>query len=74
MTQHSRATGTLQGVGCEDLNQNCNNHGRRVTEADQEVLLMDTPRQHGKLTFIIRIYGMYQQLDMLYSPVDYMFL
>ncbi|KAJ4932040.1 hypothetical protein JOQ06_010473 [Pogonophryne albipinna] len=49
MTQHSRATGTLQGVGCEDLNQNCNNHGRRVTEADQEVLLMDTPRQHGLL-------------------------
>ncbi|KAF3845795.1 hypothetical protein F7725_002873 [Dissostichus mawsoni] len=49
MTQHSRATGTLQGVGCEDLNQNCNNHGRRVTEGDQEVLLMDTPRQHGLL-------------------------
>ncbi|XP_033934376.1 endoplasmic reticulum membrane sensor NFE2L1-like [Pseudochaenichthys georgianus] len=42
-------TGTLQGVGCEDLNQNYNNHGRRDTEADQEVLLMDTPRQHSLL-------------------------
>ncbi|KAI4822504.1 hypothetical protein KUCAC02_008047 [Chaenocephalus aceratus] len=49
MTQHSRATGSLQGVGCEDLNQNDNNHGRRDTEADQEVLLMDAPRQHSLL-------------------------
>ncbi|KAK5855676.1 hypothetical protein PBY51_007334 [Eleginops maclovinus] len=44
-TQNSRAVGTLQGVGSEDLHQNCNNHGRRVTEAGQE----DTPLQHGLL-------------------------
>ncbi|XP_044038075.1 endoplasmic reticulum membrane sensor NFE2L1a [Siniperca chuatsi] len=39
--RNSRATGTLQ--------QNCNNHDNDVSEADQEVLLMETPLQHGLL-------------------------
>ncbi|XP_070778622.1 endoplasmic reticulum membrane sensor NFE2L1a [Enoplosus armatus] len=48
-TRNSRATGTLQGVRSEALQQNCNNHDNDVTEADQEVLPMETPLQHGLL-------------------------
>lgn len=46
-TQNSREIGTLQGLRSEALQQNCNNHGNDVTEADQEVLLMGNPSQHG---------------------------
>lgn len=63
-TQNSRATGTLEGVRSEALKQNCNNHDNGVTEADQEVLLMETRLQHGnsiqKLTFVVRIHGQYR--------------
>ncbi|KAM9346065.1 endoplasmic reticulum membrane sensor NFE2L1a [Symphorus nematophorus] len=44
--RNSRDTGTLQGDASEALQQNCNNHDV-ITEADQEVLLMETPQQHG---------------------------
>lgn len=58
-TQNSRATETLQGVRSEALEQNCNNHDNDLTEPDPEVLLMETPLQHGnsiqKLTFVVRI-------------------
>ncbi|XP_075939018.1 endoplasmic reticulum membrane sensor NFE2L1a [Anarhichas minor] len=47
--QNSRATETLQGVGSEALRQNCNDHDNTATEAEQEVLLMETPMQHGLL-------------------------
>lgn len=62
-TRNSRATGTLQRVGSEALQQNCNSHDNDVTNADQEVPLMETPLQHGnsiqKLKFVVRIHGQY---------------
>ncbi|XP_029292894.1 endoplasmic reticulum membrane sensor NFE2L1a isoform X2 [Cottoperca gobio] len=48
-TQNSRASETLQNVGSEALHRNRNDHDNSVTEADHEVLLMDTPLQHGLL-------------------------
>lgn len=45
--QNSRATGTLEDVRSEALQQNCNSHDNVLTVADQEVLLMETPLQHG---------------------------
>lgn len=44
-TQNLRATGALHGVP----QQNCNNHDDDIAEADQEVLQIETPRQHGLL-------------------------
>lgn len=45
--QNSRATGTLEGVRSEALQQNCKSHDNDLTVADREVLLMETPLQHG---------------------------
>ncbi|XP_068434720.1 endoplasmic reticulum membrane sensor NFE2L1a [Clinocottus analis] len=47
--QNSRATETFQGVGSEALPQNCYNHDNSVTEAEHEVVLLETPLQHGLL-------------------------
>lgn len=45
--QNSRATGTIQGVRSEAPQQSCNNHGIDLPVADQEVLPVETPLQHG---------------------------
>ncbi|XP_034395337.1 endoplasmic reticulum membrane sensor NFE2L1a [Cyclopterus lumpus] len=47
--QNSRLTESLQGVGSEAPRQNCNNHNSSITEAELEVVLMETPLQHGLL-------------------------
>ncbi|XP_070704383.1 endoplasmic reticulum membrane sensor NFE2L1a [Pempheris klunzingeri] len=48
-TCNSGATRTLRGVKFEAPQQYCNNDDNDVTEADQEVLLLETPLQHGLL-------------------------
>nr|XP_046272308.1 endoplasmic reticulum membrane sensor NFE2L1a isoform X2 [Scatophagus argus] len=48
-TTNSRATGPLQAVGSRAPQQSCNNHDDEVAETSQEVLLMESPVQHGML-------------------------
>lgn len=45
--RNSRATGTIQGVRSKAPQQNCNSHGIDLPVADQEVLPLETPMQHG---------------------------
>ncbi|KAI3360317.1 hypothetical protein L3Q82_014630 [Scortum barcoo] len=48
-TLNSQETGTFEGVRSEALKQNHNNYDNDVTEADQEVPLLETALQHGLL-------------------------
>lgn len=45
--RNSGALGALQRARPEALQQNCNDQDNNVIEADQEVLLMETPLQQG---------------------------
>ncbi|TMS14986.1 Endoplasmic reticulum membrane sensor NFE2L1 [Larimichthys crocea] len=47
--RNSGALGALQRARPEALQQNCNDQDNNVIEADQEVLLMETPLQQGLL-------------------------